>query len=111
MKREEFNQKLINTLRVDLPNASLSKITEMIERAQEYFLWFTNRKVVPTSAFYLILDMSKALEQLDVFDKDNSVKSVKAGDTTVEFESGKDSYEILKRFSKSLNSYKKVKML
>ncbi|WP_455089065.1 hypothetical protein [Peptoanaerobacter stomatis] len=107
--KEEFKQRVINKLQADLPDTPISKIIEMIERAQEYFLWTTNRKVVPPSAFYLIIDMAKSLDDITLSSK--KVKSVKAGDTTVEYKDGKESYDILKQFKASLNVYKKVKML
>ena len=106
---EEFKQRAINKLQADLPDTPVSKITEMIERAQEYFLWTTNRKVVPPSAFYLIIDMAKSLEDITV--SSEKVKSVKTGDTTVEYQESQQVYDILKKFKSSLNVYKKAKML
>nr|DAU32983.1 MAG TPA: tail connector protein [Caudoviricetes sp.] len=106
---EELKQRAIKKLQADLPGTAVSKLEEMIERAVEYFLWVTNRKVVPKLAFYLLVDMAKSLDNITVSSEE--VKSVKAGDTTVEFGDSKDSYDVLKKFKASLNVYKKVKML
>lgn len=106
---EEFKQRIINKLQADLPDTPVSKIIDMIQRAEEYFLWTTNRKTVPSSAFYLLVDMAKSLEDITI--SSEKIKSVKAGDTTVEYKDGKESYDILKQFKASLNVYKKVKML
>lgn len=107
--KEEFKQRVINKLQADLPDTPISKIIEMIERAQEYFLWTTNRKVVPPAAFYLLVDMAKSLDDITL--SSEKVKSVKAGDTTVEYQESQQVYDILKKFKSSLSVYKKVKML
>ncbi len=108
MTREELRQKVIEKVHTKLPNTSLEIATEMVERSEEFFLTYTNRKKVPSSAFWLWVDMAVSIFQSSAGEV-QGVKTIKEGDTTVEF-IDVDIKTVLNYYQKSLNMYRKVMM-
>lgn len=68
-----------------LPGVSETKVGELIDRAQDYFLTETKRKEVPGRAAWLIVDLAVAYYRQDVENGKAPVSSIKRGDTTISY--------------------------
>lgn len=65
--------------------------TELLDRAEEYFLSETGRLTIPGRAFWLWLDLAADLHQQNTGQTESHIASVKRGDTAITYQEGEHS--------------------
>jgi len=88
-------EKVTEKVQAALPDVSPDQINDLINQAEEYFLAKTGRRTIPDRATYLWKDIAVMVGktgQAATTSTANSgpkiVKSVKRGDTTIEYDNG-----------------------
>nr|WP_319487246.1 hypothetical protein [uncultured Caproiciproducens sp.] len=72
-----------------LTNVSPEKVDDFVNQAEEYFLAKTGRRVVPDRAMYLWIDLAVEISKTGLpASGQQTVSSIKRGDTTIEYDSG-----------------------
>lgn len=103
-----MRQSIIKKVHQKISTLSLDEASEAVERAELFFLTYTNRKTVPKTAFYLLVDLAISFSKNDA-GENQDVKSIKEGDTTVEFEED-DAKKTLHYYEKSLKMFRRARM-
>lgn len=84
-------EKVVNQLKIDFPDLPDSRVLEYIERAEEFFLNETNRLSVPQKAFWLWVDIAKAIKEVGATNFSGIISNISRGDTSITFATGDDS--------------------
>ncbi len=72
-----------------LPSVSPEQADDLIDQAEEYFLAKTSRRTVPDRAVHLWIDLAVEIGKNGLpSNGQQTVSSIRRGDTTVEYDSG-----------------------
>ena len=80
-------EKVTEKVQAALPDVSPDQINDLINQAEEYFLAKTGRRTIPDRATYLWKDIAVMVGKTGQA-ATKIVKSVKRGDTTIEYDNG-----------------------
>ena len=100
---------VIENVTSKLPEADKPKAEEYVSRAEEHFLTVTKRREIPSTAFWLWVDLSIAFyNDFTAEGSSGNVTSVKRGDTTISYSENSASLTNVQTLDNKLKSYKVV---